>query len=42
MKVVPETVRFAIKKNKIFLFNKETEERIYTVTEKGAKQKEVK
>ncbi|MBQ3317200.1 MAG: ABC transporter ATP-binding protein [Spirochaetales bacterium] len=37
-----ETVRFAIKKNKIFLFNKETEERIYTGTEKGAKQKEVK
>ncbi|MBR6235628.1 MAG: ABC transporter ATP-binding protein [Spirochaetales bacterium] len=37
-----ETVRFAIKKNKIFLFNKETEERIYTGTEKGPKQKEVK
>ncbi|MCR5443586.1 MAG: ABC transporter ATP-binding protein [Sphaerochaetaceae bacterium] len=37
-----ETVRFAIKKNKIFLFNKETEERIYTGTDKGAKQKEVK
>ncbi|MBQ9811088.1 MAG: ABC transporter ATP-binding protein [Spirochaetales bacterium] len=37
-----ETVRFAIKKNKIFLFNKETEERIYTGTEKDAKQKEVK
>ncbi|MBP5161403.1 MAG: ABC transporter ATP-binding protein, partial [Spirochaetales bacterium] len=33
-----ETVKFAIKPNKIFLFNKETEERIYFEA-KGVKQK---
>ena len=33
-----ETVKFAIKPNKIFLFNKETEERIF-VEAKGGKQK---
>ena len=33
-----ETVKFAIKPNKIFLFNKETEERIY-LEAKGVKQK---
>ena len=34
-----ETVKFAIKRNKIFLFNKETEERIFVEAKGGAKQK---
>ena len=34
-----ETVKFAIKRNKIFLFNKETEERIFVEAKGGTKQK---
>ena len=34
-----ETVKFAIKPNKIFLFNKETEERIFVEAKGGAKKK---